>query len=138
MWKWLLVAPFFVFTFYILNAVLKKLSIAHIQDKFLFSFLVFSVFQSSVLALVALPWWSHTLQSPVQQLAITIKDRPETLVQWGVHFPSISTYRQSETPKRDPLPGDLALVRNVNADWPVDAIVIETRGPLSIIQLPAN
>jgi hypothetical protein len=138
MWKWLLAAPFLIFTLFILNTVFKKLTISHIQDKFLFGFLAFSVFQSSVLALVALPWWSHTLQSPVQQLAITIKDRPETLVQWGVHFPSISTYRQSETPKRDPLPGDLALVRNVNADWPVDAIVIETRGPLSVIQLPAN
>jgi hypothetical protein len=58
------------------------------------------------------------------------------LVQWGVHFPSISTYRGNETPKREPLPGELALVKNLKPNWPSEAVVVETRGPLSVIQLP--
>lgn len=67
-----------------------------------------------------------------------VKNRPEQLVQWGVHFPSISTYRENETPKREPLPGELALVKNIKSDWPSEAVVVETRGPLSVIQLTSK
>lgn len=137
-WKWLYVVPLFLLIAYSLNQLLKRLDFFHIKDQFVLGFLSLTVFQSGVLSLVVLPWWSHTLQSPVHALAMSVKNRSENLVQWGVHFPSISTYRQNETPKRDPLPGELALVKNLNFVWPSDAILIETRGPLSVIQLPAQ
>ena len=136
MWKWMFLAPVCVFALLALNNYFIKRNFLSNQDQYFLGFAAFAVFQSCVLALVALPWWSHTLQSPVYELAKSIQHRPEQLVQWGVHFPSISTYRGHETPKREPLPGELALVKNLKPNWPSGSVVVETRGPLSVIQLP--
>lgn len=136
MWKWMFLAPVCVFALLALNNYFIKRNFLSNQDHYFLGFAVFAIFQSCVLALVALPWWSHTLQSPVYELAKSIQHRPEQLVQWGVHFPSISTYRGHETPKREPLPGELALVKNLKPNWPSGSVVVETRGPLSVIQLP--
>lgn len=138
MWQWMIAAPLFVLAVLGLNFILKKRRSIYIQDKYLLGFVSIAVFQSCVLALVVLPWWSYTLQSPVHELAMIVKNRPEQLVQWGVHFPSISTYRENETPKREPLPGELALVKNLKSAWPSGTVVVETKGPLSVIQLPSN
>jgi hypothetical protein len=138
MWQWMNAAPLFVLAVLGLNFILKKRRSIYIQDKYFLGFLSIAVFQSCVLALVVLPWWSHTLQSPVHELAMIVKNRPEQLVQWGVHFPSISTYRENETPKREPLPGELALVKNLKSAWPSGTVVVDTKGPLSVIQLPSN
>jgi 4-amino-4-deoxy-L-arabinose transferase-like glycosyltransferase len=138
MWKWLFLLPSLLLVFFGLNAGLKKINFPHASNHYFLGFTAFVVFQSCVLGLVALPWWSRTLQSPVHELAMIVKNRPEQLVQWGVHFPSISTYRENETPKREPLPGELALVQNLKSDWPSDTVVVETRGPLSVIQLPTK
>ena len=98
----------------------------------------FSVFQAIVLALFVLPWWSQTLQAPVHDLALKLKDNPVTVVQWGVHLPSFATYRQQAAPRREPQPGELALVKNISPHWPSDWQVIESRGPLSIVQSSKN
>jgi hypothetical protein len=101
-----------------------------------FSFLILALYQSIVLSLVTLPWWSHTLQSPVHELAMIFKDEQRTVVQWGVHLPSFSSYRQQESPRREPQPGELALIKNTQPYWPAHWEVLETRGPLAIVMSP--
>lgn len=96
----------------------------------------FSVFQVIVMALFVLPWWSQTLQSPVHDLALKLKENPSTVVQWGVHLPSFATYREQAAPRREPQAGELALVKNVSPYWPSDWQVVDSRGPLSIVQSP--
>lgn len=96
----------------------------------------FAVFQSLVLALVVLPWWSHTLQSPVHDLAMKHQADSDLIVQWGVHVPSFATYRQQEAPRREPQPGEMALVKNSQPFWPADWQVMDVSGPLSIVKSP--
>jgi len=79
-----------------------------------FSFVSFAFYQSCILALLVLPWWSQVLQSPVHDLAMRFKDKTVTVVQWGVHLPSFATYRQKESPKREPAEGELALVKKAH------------------------
>ena len=102
------------------------------------SFTAFAVFHAMVLALVVLPWWSHTLQSPVHHLALQLKDDPHTVVQWGVHVPSFATYRQQPAPRREPLPGELALVKTSPPLWPAGWDVVATQGPLSVVKSPST
>ncbi len=102
------------------------------------SFIAFAVFQSIVFSILVLPWWSYTLQAPVQQLALKFKDKPETIVQWGVHMPSFATYRQQEAPRRAPMPGEMALVRNVRPFEAGDWDVMEVLGPLAVVRSPVQ
>ena len=102
------------------------------------SFTAFAVFHSMILALVVLPWWSHTLQSPVHALALQLKDDPRVVVQWGVHVPSFATYRQQAAPRREPMPGEMALVKTSAALWPIQWEVVATQGPLSVVKSPTT
>ncbi len=58
------------------------------------------------------PWLANLLQGPVVHAAQIAKARPETAVQWNLHFPSFAVYRQREAERRAPRPGELALVRS--------------------------
>ncbi len=65
---------------------------------------------------VLLPWWAERLQGPVVTLARVARlaraEHPQTeVVQWGLHQPSFALYLGRPTPRRAPLPGELALVR---------------------------
>jgi hypothetical protein len=62
------------------------------------------------------------------------KNKTETVVQWGVHLPSFATYRQKESPKRQPQEGELALVKNSASYWQAHWTVLDTSGPLAIVQ----
>lgn len=104
----------------------------------IFSFVSFAFYQSCILALLVLPWWSQVLQSPVHDLAMRFKDKTVTVVQWGVHLPSFATYRQKESPKREPAEGELALVKISPSTWQVNWEVIDSRGPLAIVQSSKN
>lgn len=68
-----------------------------------------------VVALVTLgfgmPWWGTLLQGPVRDAAVAARSRPEPAVQWKLHQPSFSVYREQPTPRRKPQPGELALMR---------------------------
>jgi hypothetical protein len=101
-----------------------------------FGFISFSVFQASVLALVVLPWWAQTIQAPVQGLALKFRDNTNTIVQWRVHLPSFATYRQQEAPRREPLPGEMALVKNTRPYWPIEWETLAVIGPLSVVKVP--
>ena len=85
---------------------------------------------------VAMPWWSQTLQGPVRQLALTSRDLPGPVVQWGGHWPSFALYREQMAPRRAPAPGEMALVRfpsnTVPAHWPV----IASASGMAIVQRP--
>jgi 4-amino-4-deoxy-L-arabinose transferase-like glycosyltransferase len=96
----------------------------------------FALLQAVILSLVVLPWWSQTLQSPIKGLAQKHQAEISSIVQWGVHLPSFATYRQQEAPRREPRPGEMALVKNLKPYWPADWKVMDVDGPLSIVKSP--
>ena len=133
---WLFALPLIFYVAPALAYLLRLTNLADVRATPSFSFLILALYQSNVLSLVTLPWWSHTLQSPVHELAMIFKDEQRTVVQWGVHLPSFSSYRQQESPRREPQPGELALVKNTQPYWPAHWEVLETRGPLAIVMSP--
>lgn len=91
-----------------------------------------------VMALVVWPWWAHTLQDPVRELGLKARAWPGVAVQWDGHWPSFAFYRRQEAPRREPQPGELALVRQSTAaahpDWPVWA----AQGSFLLVQRPVQ
>ncbi|MEY4976789.1 MAG: hypothetical protein RIQ97_1984, partial [Pseudomonadota bacterium] len=59
------------------------------------------------------------------------------VVQWQLHQPSFGFYRQQPAPRREPAPGEHALVRRSRlpdlAGWPV----LAQAGHLALVQRPA-
>lgn len=93
------------------------------------------------LVLGLLPWMGELLQGPVQNAARVAATRPETAVQWDVHFPSFSVYRERETVRRPPRPGELALVSmdKLAAQHCADCkIVFSERGIALVLREPAD
>ena len=133
---WLFALPLLLYIAPALNYVLRVVKPANTYMTQGFGFISFSIFQASVLALVVLPWWAQTLQAPVQGLALKFRDNPSTIVQWGVHLPSFATYRQQEAPRREPLPGEMALVKNTRPYWPIEWQTLEVNGPLAVVKAP--
>jgi 4-amino-4-deoxy-L-arabinose transferase-like glycosyltransferase len=64
-----------------------------------------------VLTGAATPWIGELVQGPVKRAALAARARPEPAVQWRVHTPSFAVYREQPTPRADPRPGQLAIVR---------------------------
>ncbi len=85
-----------------------------------------------------MPWWAHTLQAPVRLLGEQSRALPGVVVQWQVHQPSFGFYRQQPAPRREPAPGEHALVRRSRlpdlAGWPV----LAQAGHLALVQRPAR
>lgn len=133
---WLFALPLIFYVAPATAYLLRLTNLAHVQVTPSFSFLLLALYQSIILSLVTLPWWSLALQSPVHELAMIFKDDKRTVVQWGVHLPSFASYRQQESPRREPQPGELALVKNTQPYWPAHWEVLETRGPLAIVMSP--
>lgn len=136
MWMWLFAIPLPLFAAYGVRQIFKVNKDTSIQMTNSIGFISFAIFHALILSLVALPWWSQVLQSPVHSLATILKNRPETAVQWGVHLPSFATYREREAPRREPVPGELALVKNQKPYWPSDWELVEVKGPLAIVKSP--
>lgn len=131
---WLLCVPLFLYVLASIRFVWPKALAAGGYSFLSSGFFFVSIYQSFVLAVVLLPWWSRTLQSPIYELAQVVKSDQSVVVQWGVNAPSFSTYRQQETPQREPFAGEMALVKNIDPYWPKEWNVVEVRGPLSIIK----
>ena len=123
------VAPAFIF-------FLRVSKIANLKVKTSYLFFTLALYQSLVLSMVTLPWWSRTLQAPAHDLAMMFKEDQRVVVQWGVHLPSFATYRKQESPRREPMPGELALVKNIQPYWPSDWEILAVHGPLSIVKSP--
>jgi 4-amino-4-deoxy-L-arabinose transferase-like glycosyltransferase len=70
-----------------------------------------SVVVAAVALNVVMPWWGDVLQGPIKRAAYVARQRQEPAVQWALHQPSFSVYREQETPRRAPHDGELALVR---------------------------
>ncbi len=58
------------------------------------------------------PWLGDVLQGPIKRAAAVAATHPEPGVQWMLHHPSFSVYRQAVTPLAEPHPGELALTRS--------------------------
>ena len=135
---WLFALPLLLYITPALNGVLRVLKPTNTCMTKGLGFMSFAFFQTTVLALVVLPWWSQTLQAPVQALALKYRDDSHTIVQWGVHLPSFATYRQQEAPRRKPLPGELALVKHMRPDLSPEWETLEAMGPLAIVKASDN
>jgi len=134
MWKWLFALPSVFCVLFVLNIYFQKIKVFYFDDSNQIISASVAVLQSVVLALIVLPWWAQTLQAPVHDLAVKLKDRPETIVQWRVHFPSFATYRNMGAPKREPQTGEMALVKNQEPYWPSDWEIVATSGPFSVVK----
>jgi len=134
MLKWLVGLPSVFCALFALNIFFKKMNVFIFDDLNQILSASVAVLQSVLLALIVLPWWAQTLQAPVHDLAVKLKDRSETIVQWGVHFPSFATYRKMEAPKREPKQDEMALVKNQAPYWPSDWEVVASSGPLSVVK----
>ena len=79
-----------------------------------------------------IPWLSDTLQGPFKAAGLWAQGRSETVVQWKMHQPSFAYYRGVPTVRRDPEPGELALVqRHRLGGFPYPhEVVFEQRGLL--------
>jgi hypothetical protein len=76
---------------------------------------------AGLLASWAVPWWGEALQGPIQRAAfsagraqserVTSGLPPAGVVQYRIHQPSFSVALGQEAPRRDPLPGEMALTR---------------------------
>jgi 4-amino-4-deoxy-L-arabinose transferase-like glycosyltransferase len=60
---------------------------------------------------LALPWWAEAVQGPIDRAARFTAGRPEPVVQWGVHWPSVGIARAAPTPRRVPEVGEVAITR---------------------------
>lgn len=134
--NWMFVLPLVVLLFTTWGPVLKKFQSFKLTDATVLGFTIFALFQAGVLSLLVLPWWSQVLQAPVHALAMKFRNSSVTVVQWGVHLPSFASYRLAEAPKREPIPGELALVKNIRPHWPLEWEIVETNGPLAIVKVP--
>jgi len=132
--KWVFFTPLLLLMRPVIQYFLMKTKQPSLFNVNGIDFLSLAVYQSCVLALLVLPWWSHVLQSPVHDLAMNLKNSSATVVQWGVHLPSFATYRQKESPRREPEEGELALVKNIESFWPAHWEIIDKSGPLAIVQ----
>lgn len=133
---WLFATPLIIYVAHAFVMLLRMTKTANLQVTPSFSFLLLALYQSIVLSMVTLPWWSRTLQSDVHELAIKFKGDTRTVVQWGVHLPSFASYRHQEAARREPQPGELALVKNVKPYWSSDWEILVSSGPLAIVKSP--
>jgi hypothetical protein len=131
---WLFAMPLIIYAVPVMVFLLRAFKISNIHVTTNFSFITLAFYQSIVLSMVTLPWWSRTLQAPVHDLAMMFKEDQRVVVQWGVHLPSFATYRQQESPRREPKPGELALVKNIQPFWPSDWEILAVRGPLAVVK----
>lgn len=64
---------------------------------------------------VFVPAWAQRMQGPVKALALIAKAetlrQATTVTQWSLHQPSLAFYLQQPAPRREPQPGEMALVR---------------------------
>ncbi len=67
--------------------------------------------QVLVLATVVVPWVGNVLQGPVKAAAAFVRATGEPAVAWRLDVPSFSVYREAVTPRREPMPGELAVTR---------------------------
>jgi 4-amino-4-deoxy-L-arabinose transferase-like glycosyltransferase len=88
---------------------------------------------AAVLVAAVSPLAGELLAGPVKRAALVARTLDAPMVQWNFHVPSVSVYRERETPARPPRPGELAITRadRLPADAPVDVLFRE-RGVLLV------
>jgi 4-amino-4-deoxy-L-arabinose transferase-like glycosyltransferase len=90
---------------------------------------------------LVLPWWAEAVQGPIERAAHFTVGRPEPVVQWGVHWPSVGIARAAPTPRQVPAVGEVAITRRdrLPAALPDGSrleILFEERGVVVVRRLP--
>ncbi len=82
-----------------------------------------------------LPAVAGMIQGPIKEAALLARAQGwERVVQYKVHLPSFSFYRQAITPRRDPAPGEVIFTDVEHAaDWP-EAELLYRRGGVVLLR----
>ena len=88
--------------------------------------------------LLVVPWWGQALQGPMREAGLWAKTQTGSAVQWQLHQPSFAFYRQQAAMRRDPAPGELALVRLDRLPAGVTASGLFASRGLAVVRLPAS
>lgn len=98
------------------------------------------VAQAAAMALFVLPAAGEAQQAPVKEAALLARERGWTVVMWGLNTPSFSVYSGRLVQRRDPRPGEIALVRMKKLrEQPggVEAVeLLYQRNGIALVRLP--
>jgi len=97
--------------------------------------LICGVLQAGVIAAYVLPAAGEAQQSPIREAALIARDRPETVVMWGLDTPSFIVYSGRLVDKREPRPGDTVLTKRKRlASLPPHEVLFEKNG-IALVKL---
>jgi hypothetical protein len=98
-------------------------------------FLATGIGMAAMLGLFILPIAGDVQQQPVKDAALLAKARGYDVVMWGLNTPSFIVYSGRLAPRRDPLPGEIALTKTKRlADLPDHEVLFRKRG-IALIRL---
>jgi len=84
---------------------------------------------AAMLAVFVLPIAGELQQQPIKEAALLAKARGYDVVMWGLNTPSFLVYSGRLAPRRDPMPGEIALTKTKRlADRPHHEILYQKRG----------
>jgi len=90
---------------------------------------------AAMLGLFILPIAGDVQQRPIKEAALLAKARGYDVVMWGLNTPSFIVYSGRLAPRRDPLPGEIALTKTKRlADLPDHEVLYRKRG-IALIRL---
>lgn len=87
-----------------------------------------------VLSAWLVPLVGELLQGPVKRTGEVARSLEQPLVQWRAHWPSFSVYSQTETPLRDPQPGEVAVTRTDRLPDSPDYEVLRREGGVALVK----
>lgn len=97
--------------------------------------MITGVLQAALIASFILPAAGEAQQSPIREAALLARDRPETIVMWGLDTPSFIVYSGRLVDKRAPLPGDTVLTKSKRlAGLPAHEVLFQKNG-IALVQL---
>lgn len=97
--------------------------------------LVCGVMQASLIASYILPAVGEAQQSPIREAALIARDRPDTVVMWGLDTPSFIVYSGRLVDKREPRAGDTVLTKSKRlASLPAHEVLFQKHG-IALIRL---
>jgi 4-amino-4-deoxy-L-arabinose transferase-like glycosyltransferase len=82
-----------------------------------------------------LPTVAAVQQGPVRDAGVAARDRPETVVMWGLNNPSFNVYANRHVERREPQPGEVAVTRFNRLDPAVDYEVLFERNGVMLVKV---
>jgi 4-amino-4-deoxy-L-arabinose transferase-like glycosyltransferase len=96
---------------------------------------VLGVLLTAGVAGLLLPAVAAVQQGPIREAALVARDRPETLVMWGLNTPSFNVYAERRVVRRSPQPGDVVVTRFNRLDRLSDYEVLFERNGVVLVKV---